>query len=411
MGRNLKECLSFQLNSRMKVSSVIDTDDPCLSETLPEPDMDVYDFPEAEVPGDEEWQEFWEENSASEADEQTEVVVAKVEHDYFEETLKESLNQPPPKPRKRPEHSEGFECCNAVWKSRDTFQSHMASSHADDIDYDCHGCCPPDGFPFGDCREAYVNHVILVHIEPTKNKCPECGKNFLSEAQLRKHRKNLCKDKKKDICDLCGATVKRFTLKTHKRRVHAKEKRHYCDKCGKGFFTIPEVRLHVSRVHEKRRDAKCEQCGKFYSACDLSQHIKSVHEKHNYKHKCDHCERRFETKTHKRYHTEQVHLGIKRFKCDHCEVMFYKKTEARYHQRIVHDKEKKHLCTICGFSFGWPALLIRHMREVHKKETAAKCGKCKKEFKRKEELKKHNCHIKEMPQVASLKGDWTTWAT
>ena len=83
------------------------------------------------------------------------------------------------------------------------------------------------------------NHIDTAHMQelPKKtDKCPECGKEFFSEKNLRLHFKN----------------------------VHEGEKVNKCEKCEKTFATPQSLRLHVSSIHDGIKFT-CSLCSRTFS--------------------------------------------------------------------------------------------------------------------------------------------------
>eukprot|EP01029_Cantina_marsupialis_P031626 TRINITY_DN915_c0_g2_i10.p1 TRINITY_DN915_c0_g2~~TRINITY_DN915_c0_g2_i10.p1 ORF type:complete len:795 (-),score=211.45 TRINITY_DN915_c0_g2_i10:231-2615(-) len=115
---------------------------------------------------------------------------------------------------------------------------------------------------------------------PKIKKCPECGNNFNSLAEMKIHYAALhiglrycCPQ---ESCEY-RATQKGH-LPRHIRIVHEKEKNYECE-CGKKCSEKGNLRKHIERVHKDEREHECKECGKkFGQKSNLQTHIKRVHQ-------------------------------------------------------------------------------------------------------------------------------------
>ncbi|XP_066487131.1 zinc finger protein 436-like [Tiliqua scincoides] len=176
--------------------------------------------------------------------------------------------------------------------------------------------------------------------------CPDCGKRFRGEEELRAHGGIHRKDRP-HACAQCG---KRFTrpsgLAKH-LKTHSGEKPYHCGQCPKSFIQMSHLTRH-QRIHTGEKPHPCADCGKrFNCPSDLAKH-------------------------------QHIHTGEKPFRCAECGARFNQFSHLTRHQRI-HTGEKPHACTECGETFSQRAHLISHQR-IHTGERPYRCTYCQKCF-------------------------------
>uniref|UniRef100_A0A8D0BPQ1 Uncharacterized protein n=1 Tax=Salvator merianae TaxID=96440 RepID=A0A8D0BPQ1_SALMN len=176
--------------------------------------------------------------------------------------------------------------------------------------------------------------------------CPDCGKRFRGEEELRAHGGIHRKDRP-HACVQCG---KRFTrpsgLAKH-LKTHSGEKPYHCSQCPKSFIQMSHLTRH-QRIHTGEKPHPCTECGKrFNCPSDLAKH-------------------------------QHIHTGEKPFRCAECGARFNQFSHLTRHQRI-HTGEKPHACTECGETFSQRAHLISHQR-IHTGERPYRCTFCQKCF-------------------------------
>ncbi|XP_060137531.1 zinc finger protein with KRAB and SCAN domains 1-like isoform X2 [Zootoca vivipara] len=101
--------------------------------------------------------------------------------------------------------------------------------------------------------------------------CPDCGKRFRGEEELRAHGGIHRKDRP-HACAQCG---KRFTrpsgLAKH-LKTHSGEKPYHCAQCPKSFIQMSHLTRH-QRIHTGEKPHPCAECGKrFNCPSDLAKH-------------------------------------------------------------------------------------------------------------------------------------------
>merc|ERR1712000_591768 len=84
------------------------------------------------------------------------------------------------------------------------------------------------------------------------------------------------------------------------------------------------------------------------------------------KHKCDRCDKKFDSPKDLKRHVNGVHLGVK-FNCEICSAQFTQKSAVKTHINAVHLKLKLFQCDECDYSCGESSNLKTHVDSVHQK--------------------------------------------
>lgn len=138
--------------------------------------------------------------------------------------------------------------------------------------------------------------------------CDTCGAAFAYPAKLREHR-NIHLGLNPHACDREGCDAKfptRDRLRTH---IQKHDPKHDCDVCGKRFQTSAVLRTHAL-VHTAERPHACgeEGCGKmFKTASALETHALSHGEARRFACPVDGCEKSFRESTQLCRHRVKVH--------------------------------------------------------------------------------------------------------
>ena len=249
--------------------------------------------------------------------------------------------------------------------------------------------------------------------------CEKCEKSFLRKEHLARHTKIVHDD---------GIKVKRL-------------KRFKCGKCEKSFFENRKLKRHYEGVHEGLKKHKCDQCqAKFNLEYSLKRHLKFVHDNTNKKHKCEYCPSLFKRKDSVHLHMKKFHERLlsekncldekfvkstdlpvlesiqmnsnsddsktnpaqpdqvkenksndveKKNSCEKCRKQFIRKDYLKRHIEVIHNGIKKFKCGKCDKTFSDNYHMKIHIDIVHYGVFNFKCDKCSKQFTRKYYLKKH----------------------
>ena len=115
-------------------------------------------------------------------------------------------------------------------------------------------------------------HEQREKLPKAKHKCTVCG---LSVVYIKEHMK--LHTEEKIPCPECNAVVR--DLKEHIANVHTldKDKKFQCQDCGKGFLHQHKLEKHKMNVHLKQRPFQCRY------GCDMAYNDKSNRSAHERK--------------------------------------------------------------------------------------------------------------------------------
>ena len=224
--------------------------------------------------------------------------------------------------------------------------------------------------------------------------CISCEIIFENAKQKRAHMEN-CEEKYK--CLVCHQSFKSMViLRSHIRGVHRKTRNKFaCDRCQKSYATTTELKKHIEIVHDEVSiDIPCEFCGKiFRHQSHLTDHIKRMHKRTKPKNvkirKCDHCDKKFQTKAGLQFHRRQKHLGENNFQCHKCGKGFLQQWRLENHFRLSHEGAKPHKCLYCEKAFARKQQLDAHFEHHHSTSKSYICQYCKLAVSSKLVLKTH----------------------
>ena len=188
-----------------------------------------------------------------------------------------------------------------------------------------------------------------------------------------RHEKNRLKKLKKIVCKTCGKicdgnTTFKNHMKIHMRAEGVNESDtniklyHYCDKCERRFLSKGQLTEHIRSVHEKI-DVTCPECPMtFKTQHEVYKHKKLSHSTDE-RLGCKYCGKRFSSMANARTH-EMVHENPK-FQCRFCSKLLKKERSLIAHERI-HTGEKTFSCKMCSAAFTSSHGLRQHEQGVHK---------------------------------------------
>ena len=204
--------------------------------------------------------------------------------------------------------------------------------------------------------------------------CNECGKCFEQGVNLAVHQIRTY-DKRSFTCEKCGeASVGKSTYNNHMRKhtnAVAKPKAlRKCDICPYETTDPTNLKKHTKNVHKEKpkgnnNPKKCHECGKTFPRKDsLDRHVK-IHQKENSQESCKDCDANFSTSDDLERHVKTVHEKVK------SNVGF-----GTFVRREKVKVTKQFLCNECSKTFnsfanlkrhfGAKRNLLRHQKSVHK---------------------------------------------
>ena len=195
--------------------------------------------------------------------------------------------------------------CGFVARRPDALRQHRLSRH-EGVSFKCDKC--PKEF----MQERNLkSHVKQVH-ESEPLLCDQCDYKTQREDTLKKHKMNMHgrpedrDDLNKMSCDECGFSTTRLdTLRNHKLSVH-QGIRYNCPECGKFFTQERNMKMHVRVIHSRETTLSCDQCD--YTTLwkdSMHQHIRTKHEGVTYD--CQICLKALSSQRQLQKHIEVVH--------------------------------------------------------------------------------------------------------
>ena len=181
------------------------------------------------------------------------------------------------------------------------------------------------------------------------------------------------------ICTLCGNSFKSQEILTRHNRIHlreqgaendetpGKEPLYYnCEHCGKRFVSKTGYVLHRRRVHEGVHEkATCEVCGVTFITRDRLWRHKNMHHSNDDRYKCKYCDKQCSSTSWLARHIASTHEEPK-FKCSFCDRAFTFKRKLEGHEN-EHKGLKPYKCKRCEASYASIDGLRGHTRKKHGK--------------------------------------------
>ncbi|KAG5678482.1 hypothetical protein PVAND_008152 [Polypedilum vanderplanki] len=239
-------------------------------------------------------------------------------------------------------------------------------------------------------------------------KCDDCFKKKRTKGPKPKPVINFVQ------CDLCGVSFdKKILIYAHMDK-HRSDTT--CRVCHASFSRRNTLRIHL-RTHFE--NFICEQCGysttnkitfrnhiKLHSVVNVNDNkIQKQQVKYRYpvvrgSFPCSHCGLIFSTKTTLIGHEKRQHeSGNKGFKCQNCGLTVFRQKEFREHL-MTHSNKPLLFCQYpnCDYYYNTVKRMNMHIRAVHEtKNDNYECQNCKKTFKHRMSLEKHQMNNRCIP--------------
>ncbi|TKS90659.1 Zinc finger protein 879 [Collichthys lucidus] len=139
-----------------------------------------------------------------------------------------------------------------------------------------------------------------------------------------------------------------------------------------------EMKLNLRSTVDETEKYTCPVCHKgFWKPIMLSRHLRAKHPTFKQLHRCDKCEKTFQTKRRLEQHL-QAHTEVKPYVCSYCGKGLPCAKVLKTHLR-VHTGERPYACKYCDKKFDQPYSLTQHIR-VHNGEKPYLCSECGKAF-------------------------------
>ncbi|RZF38589.1 hypothetical protein LSTR_LSTR010922 [Laodelphax striatellus] len=188
---------------------------------------------------------------------------------------------------------------------------------------------------------------MRIHRDEREFACPDCGKAFKQQSQMRNHR--VTHIRKKEIPCPDTGTPRWYMEKQ-------------CEICLKMYADSKCLKKHVQAVHSKLRPYVCQVCG--HSAARkamLQAHLRQHTGEKPYH--CNTCS--FKTGDHNSLRRHRMrHSGVRPYKCPHCSYASIQSTSLKNHLAIRHPgKEGVFQCQRCSYRTVSHASYLQHLSD------------------------------------------------
>ncbi|XP_055625657.1 PR domain zinc finger protein 5-like [Toxorhynchites rutilus septentrionalis] len=204
------------------------------------------------------------------------VILHLVRHKKLLPTIFPSSNYPRGARNENPEQNDSIienfynmicELCEYTGPSYQELRTHFRQCHPGEVFFI--KCCD---------RPLKSKHRILQHIATHQKLigCEQCEAKFATERNLMDHlaRKHASEEEKTFVCAVCGqafASNQLLVTHSHKHEMVA------CDLCG-AELRRNSLRVHKLNFHKLGEELECDQCDKvFHSRTKLNAHKRAVH--------------------------------------------------------------------------------------------------------------------------------------
>ena len=176
------------------------------------------------------------------------------------------------------------------------------------------------------------NHFETVHMKDHhRYQCAKCEFKSFSTREQQSHYRHAHVDAKVP-CDTCNAVFKSDSrLRQHKEMVHLGLKREKCDQCGKEYLA-QHLKEHKRRVHDGKK-YPCNFCP-FEASCP--KYIVKHEAMHNgVEYPCNQCDYKGKQKETLKRHIRVEHENL-RFYCDQCPLKTRSQYQLKKHKARKH---------------------------------------------------------------------------
>ena len=200
--------------------------------------------------------------------------------------------------------------------------------------------------------------------------CDKCEYKSNTERNLKRHIRNIHRDKKLEECLICQRMV--LNLKLHIKNTHRRENKFQCDQCEYKTYTGNLLEIHFSHMHSDNA-FECEVCNsKFATKSALNWHVKRIH-KVSEGFKCEDCDFITKSKSYLKRHVDNLHLQIHKY-CDICDYKTYDRNSFESHVRKHLPLEQRLKCKDCSFKTHRRSYILQHEKRLHTE--SMQCEKC-----------------------------------
>ncbi|CAH0730999.1 unnamed protein product, partial [Brenthis ino] len=233
------------------------------------------------------------------------------------------------------------------------------------------------GYKCAHCDEVFpTRNKRSLHMQRSHkdgHKSSVCGKTFAGSYSSKNHEHIHKGTMPKQICPICGKSIRRDTMKCH-MKVHSQREAAVCAPCGKTFVSDFGYQRHLRFSKRHGGDdfrIRCPICLKGFRAnMDRRDHVNYAHRGITI-HKCSICDKVMSSERLLKRHLRYAHLGEKKdvykrtYLCPVCGHVCRDSTALREHESL-HTGIKTFTCELCDKKFRTCSTLHRHKRAIHR---------------------------------------------
>ncbi|XP_015834157.1 zinc finger protein 260 isoform X35 [Tribolium castaneum] len=189
-------------------------------------------------------------------------------------------------------------------------------------------------------------------------------------------------------CEVCSKIFPSYRgFRSHQARHN---KKHKCPFCEKRYFVPYLLKCHISSTHENQKKYFCDLCDyATYRKPALGVHKIREHTK-EFPFKCETCNKGFVYKLFYTRHNQVEHAGL-RYTCEVCSKVFRTEKQFKIHvnQHDPNYVEARYPCTLCLKVFKGKTRWKYHMKMHNEGKREYICDVCGKSMSSMQSLKEH----------------------
>ncbi|KAJ2941868.1 hypothetical protein O0L34_g10682 [Tuta absoluta] len=284
------------------------------------------------------------------------------------------------------QHRYKFVCQQCGQETRDVGGAREHYRTHSGVSYECEHC----QMKF-DKYKSRINHIRIYHGNVP---CDICHMKFSSAAGLVAHKGRAHKE-----CFKCAVCLVQFhnanALRRHAELTAQNCGKHVrpCTQCGDSFSDETTLKRHIYDKHRPDGYKGCQPCDEDGVGLTRRRGYRKTGPQELI---CEICAMGgFKYEWYLRDHQLRKHFDERPFSCDHCGKKFKTKTCVMTHINRVHS-DRRYACPLplCNKAFRQSHHLTCHLRS-HSNEKAFSCRTCQKQFKHPESVREHERTVHE----------------